>query len=227
MRKHAIKSTRPQLSSSPLSTALHLVSALTGAQLNNLHDFARRRLSSVSGVPHLKRGLARLSADDLFNTAVEQVLLADVVPGKGRRLRPRNRHSPKAFLNYLRGIIDSLISNTATCVETLTPHLRVGNPEFEPDTVDVPDPVDYVSLLAHRDLQQEFFRRFEPILKRQPALRPVVEHWQRHFLDSDQIAGPDFDAKLTYRVRQHARSILRGMGFELPGRTIQAPELFR
>jgi hypothetical protein len=94
----------------------------------------------------------------------------------------------------------------------------LGDPETEPGTVEVPEPLDFARLVELRDLKRELFARLELVLQNEPALTPVIRHWSEIFYVADRIAGPEFDPNLVYRVRQHSRRIFRELAGEIePG----------
>ena len=164
------------------------------------------------------RSLARKSPDDVVQNALEKTLMGDSHPKEGRKLSVKDRQCMDNFLEFVRGIINSDISNTVRSTEVSIPHDVMGDPETEPSTVDVPDPVELEKLLELQDFQRELFARLELVLQNEPELEPVIRFWSEHFYGTDRIAGPKFDQHRVFRVRQHARRICRELAQEIePG----------
>jgi hypothetical protein len=213
-KKSACKTSGPHPTGSSLPTALQLVSALTEEQHQTLKGFAAKRMRRLRAAPGMERCLGGKSPEELVHDAFEKVLQGDSHPRKGRKLSAKNRQSTDAFIDCVRGIINSDLSNLVRSFEVSVPHVPLGDPEAEPDTVELSDPGNFVRQLEQRDTQRELFVRLEQLLQNEPALEPIIRHWHEHYQVSDRIAGPEFDVNLVYRVRQHAQRILHELAKE-------------
>ena len=198
MQKYACNN-GPHQTSSPLPTALQLVSALTEEQHQQLTDFASKRMRRLAGVPGMDRFLAGMEPDDLVHAALEKLLQGDAHPKQGRRLSAKNRRSPEAFILCVMGIINSDLSNATHSLEASFSHLPLGDAETEPGAVEVSEPIDLVQLLERRDGKRELFARLRQ--RAEPELQPIIEYWEPNYLTDDCIARGQFDRRLVYRVR--------------------------
>lgn len=210
------KNYEPQEPGKSLPTALELVTALTEEQHQHLRNFAAKRMRRLlDWWPVLSRCLARKSPDDIVHDALVKILLGESQPGRGRKLKVKNRESTDAFVHYVRAIINSELSNTIRSFEACSPQVSLSDPETEAGAVEMPEPLNFVAQVERHDLQRELFTRLELVLQKEPALAPVIRHWQEHFQVADRIGGPEFDRNLVHRVRQHAQRICRELAREI------------
>jgi len=171
----------------------------------------RRLLDS----PVPPRCVARKSPDDIVHDALEKILLGESQPGRGRKLKAKHRESMDAFVQSVRAIINSNLSNTIRSFEARCPHVSLGDTDTEAGTAKMPEPLNFAGQMERHDLQRELFSRLELVVQKEPALAPVIRHWQENFHVADRIAGPEFDINLVYRVRQHAQRICRDLAREI------------
>lgn len=198
-----------------LPTALELISALTEAQYQQLHRFAAKRLQRLAGSPGRQRLRGMLSSGDLVNQAIEKVLLGDQHPGKGRALSARNRQSLGAFLACLTGIINSDLSTLVNSAEARCEHLPMPPEGEAPLTTLDTDRSDPLVNLERQDLKEELFLRLHQETQDRPELRPIIDHWETHYLEDHRIARRDFDRRQVWRLRQMARAILAELAREV------------
>jgi hypothetical protein len=183
------------------------VAALTEAQYQHLRAFAAKRLRRLQGRQDLAQFWTGKIPEDLVHDAIQKVLLGDTHPKKGRRLSPKNRQTPQAFMECIMGIVNSELSH-AVQAGLRFPRISCGDLEHDVSPLAVPEWSDTAGLAERRDIKSELFTRLDVIAQAQPSLKPVIRHWSAHFHETDRIAGPEFDQNLVHRVRQHARRIM-------------------
>ena len=206
--------------SSQLPSVETLVAALTPEQLQQIHSFTDRKLQRALRRPGMDRLLAGKIPQDFVNAVIAKFLTWESGLGRGRQLPESARRNSEVFVRWFMGAISSEITNLAASTEAARKHLTVaGNDEDESVSIDLIEPLDFMRLLERRDLQRVLFARLNKIVLTEPALGPVIRHWEEHFEFSDRIGGPEFDHNLVDRVRQHARSILRTLARELPAQS--------
>jgi len=207
------------------TTVAELVAQLTEAQRQQLHEFAAKRLRRVAVTSQLQECLAGRTAADLVHEALRLVMLGDRHPNKGRCVRVEHRQSTEAFVRCLCGVINSLLSNLVTSAEAACRHVPADHCEM--DLMDTIEASDLFGELSRRDLQRSLFARLYAVTTKEPELLPVIEQWERVFLESDRIVqdGHQFAAHLIYRVRQHARAILLELAREVHPQSLDGREL--
>ncbi|MCX6929106.1 MAG: hypothetical protein NT154_38705, partial [Verrucomicrobia bacterium] len=171
------------------------------------------------------RLFAIMSPEDIVAEARRKVLSGERNVPVRHLLPPNPGGSIQAFLLGLKGVINSEIYNLANLAEGAIPHhsLDQENPERGP--VELPDPWDSSRALARRDLQRALFARLRRIAQREPELLPVIDYWEPRFLETDRIAGSEFDQNLVYRVRQHARRVLWELAKEAEPHALDGREM--
>jgi hypothetical protein len=214
----------PHESGSSLPTALQMVAALTEEQHHQLHEFAVKRMRRLRNMSEFVNFTAGKSPMDFVHEALHKLLLGDSHPKKGRRLSAKNRSSSDAFLRCVMGIINSDLSN-AVRDACRFPYVPAHDSDFEVGMVNGQEWSDTTGQTERRDLQRELFARLEPVLQTEPALAPVIRYWSDHFQESDRIGGPGMDPNLVYRVRQHARRILRELAEDLQAGPVRGREI--
>lgn len=197
-----------------LPKADQLVARLSKSDYAELEAFARKRLASAAASPPLQRYLVQTSPLELVDQVIVKVLLGDCGGKVGRTLKPRNRRSEKAFMECLKGMLCSELSNLVTSAEARYEHLPVGEHADDPLVVDPPDRIDQEEALARRDLQQVVFARLYARAAQNPELLPIIQRWEEAFLADDRIPQADCSRKLVWRVRSLARGILRQLAQE-------------
>ena len=197
-------------------SAAQLLEAITPKQEQQLTNFARRRLSRINGGERLRQFFCSLSPEDLVQDAKYKVLLGEEVPGAGRRLKARNRVSVEAFINCLRGIIESDLSSLLKAANRRSQeHLPVGDTESEPGMVDPRDPLDQADEIARRDLRRVVFARLRENLAAEPGLLPRMLQWEEGFLEDDRVAADALDRKPAQRLRELVRPICKELSSEV------------
>jgi hypothetical protein len=86
------------------------VAAITQQQLDRLLQIARRRIERLTQSPAVQRMVGQRQPIDFVHDAIMLVLVGEEKPGLGRHTHRRHLDSSKAFLNFLQGIVHSLIS---------------------------------------------------------------------------------------------------------------------
>ena len=191
----------------PTNSVTQLIHGLTEIQHRELRHFAERRLTRLrnKGGPAVQV-LSLTTAEDLVHQAITSILLGELDSERGRRLSAKARQDAVSLLWPLMSIMNSDLQNLVSRMEV---SLRQEADQSGQDPWrDIMDPVDHELLVQRRDLQNVLFERLRQVLPQEPALGQVIDHWEKHFLESDRIAGPDFDENLVRRVRRHARRIL-------------------
>jgi len=92
------------------STVSAAVAAITQQQLDRLLQIARRRIERLTQSPAVQRMVGQRQPIDFVHDAIMLVLVGEEKPGLGRHTHRRHLDSSKAFLNFLQGIVHSLIS---------------------------------------------------------------------------------------------------------------------
>jgi len=203
-----------------------MVAALSPKQLQQIHSFADRKLQHAMGRPGMDRLLAGKIPEDLVNAVIAKFLVFELEPGHGRLVPASARRNTEAFMCWLMGAISSEITNLAASSEAARKHLPVaGSEEDKGAAFELVEQLDFMKLLERRDLQRVMFARLNQITLNEPALAPVVRHWEEHFEFSNRIGGPEFNHNLVERVRQHARSILKSLARELPAESPTGMEM--
>jgi hypothetical protein len=210
MQQNACHPNGPQRNASPSPTALALVSALTEKQHQQLRDFAAARMRKFDGSAGMDRFLGSRKAEDLVHAALEKVLAGEADPKNGRRLSHKNRRSAQAFLDCLKGIINSLLSNARRRSETRILHLPFGCGAIEDGAVTVADPSSQDKHLELRDTQRVLLARLRQIAE--PEMLPLLDDWEAN---GDFIAPEGFDRRLVYRARVLTQQVLTDMAREL------------
>jgi len=196
-------------------TVSDLLAALSTEQFNKLIGFARLRLRAVTRSLELRGCLASTDPEDLVAEAFLKLKLGEDNPSLGRHLKARNRTSTEAFLESVRGIINSDLDHLVQEAKARYLHLPVGDVDNEPGAVDPAAPEDTYQLLSRRDLQQVLFAKLYQSIRNQPALLGIVRDWEVRFLDDDHIGAEGQNASMVHRVRQFAREILAELAVEL------------
>lgn len=211
MLKSACLAVGPQLEShGVLPSALDLLTALSTEQWEQLTAFARRRLVRVRITPARQQHLAGLTGEDLIGEVVAKVLLGDRHPRKGRPLRPQHRVGAEALLNRLRGDINSELSNRLAKADTRGEHLSLSN-----ETAVAVASSHPARELARRELQAALFARLRELTRTEAVLQPLIDHWERHFLEADRIGDAGQNRNHTHRLRRHAQRVLRELAEEM------------
>ena len=171
---------------------------LTMADCAELTDFAECRLVAGHATPTL--------GDDMTHRALEQVLLGLETDQGGRRPRLVDLKDKPAFLNYLRGVISSLIFG-------MTSKKGYGaNCTLRDDDV-IAKPQHDGGLSAKdaelNDLRDQLFSRLRA--RAPKRLFPTIDAWETVFTQSDRIPAPG-QRSYVQEIRTLVREVLSEIG---------------
>jgi hypothetical protein len=165
---------------------------ITDADIAALSEFAERRLVEL-GVPPS-------CGEDVTQRALHAVLYGMEKDRGGRKPRLVDVNDKTAFLNYLRGIVSSLLySMTRTRGFRTTQQWDDSGPS--PDA-GRPSPANEAGL---RDLGEQLFRRLRARAPRR--LFPTINAWEAVFLSSDRIPARGH-RKYVREVKKLAQEVL-------------------
>jgi hypothetical protein len=156
----------------------------------------------------LKLRLAHLETD-LAKDIVQRSLLLPAVgtvrPGMGRHPRPDDVAGRAEFLNYLHGIISSLVDGERNLVERRYLHVNWVE-EMSADLLDgrCSDAAGFTAL-AFADLLEEFDRRL--VQQAKPHLRRPLTAWRGQRFDCEQIPLAGAHRRLRSDLQRLARKI--------------------
>jgi hypothetical protein len=187
-------------------SAKELAAALSTQQWHDLEAFAAKRLSRAATNPPRQRALAQFTEQSLINTAVEKFLLGDCGHPEGRYLAPSQRVSTATFMNAVRGVINSLISDGCRSAEYELEWVAVGN-EGEPDHHEPRDPFDAAEGFSVRDLEQQLFAELAARAGDDPDQLAAIEALRADCVTGHRRGngGPDTETKR--QVRRQARHV--------------------
>lgn len=170
---------------------------ITDADTNALTQFAESRLAAD--------GASRSYGEDAVQRAFQVVLRGLETDQGGRRPRLVDINDKPAFLNYMRGVISSVVYKM-----TRSRGFQVGQ-ECMADNTNSPDlegrsPAQQAEL---KDLSAQLFPRLRARAPRH--LLPTIDAWERVFLESDRI--PPLGRRAHVReVRDLAQQVLTEIG---------------
>jgi len=174
------------------TTALACLNALTADERNQLVFFAQRRLAFF--------GLPTELSEDLYQQSTIGVI------GGTRHPREQDLASQEAFLNYMRGIINSVAEGWSRRECSVTKEYRSNHCSLDviQDMVAKPD----ADPQGFKDLRETLFRRLR---EEAPArLLPTIDAWEQ--CPDDRIPCVT-GRKHVYLVRQLAQKIARKLEF--------------
>jgi len=155
---------------------------LTNTDLNNLTDFAERRMGRMPRT--------RISAEDVVQKALQGILRGTKKGESGRRPKKAELSSKEHFLHYIRSAINSVIEATQRKLElrfdhqSIHPTKSADEPQTQVVLQALSDPDQDVSLV---DLKRELFLRLR---KQAPAkLFSTINEWEKTFFWEKQVPG--------------------------------------
>jgi len=170
---------------------------ITESDRANLTRFAERRLAAAGAPPSC--------GEDITQRAFHAVLIGVETDEGGRKPRLVDLSNKPAFLNYMRGIISSL-------VYAMT-HKRMfhrGHNEWD-DNIAAPNSDSHspANQAALRELADKLFPQLR--LNAPGRLLPTIAAWESVFLESDRIPAPGH-RKYVREVRELAQKVLPELG---------------
>ena len=171
---------------------------ITEADCADLTDFAERRLVAAGAPPSC--------GEDVTHRAFHAVLMGLETDQGGRKPRLVDINDKPAFLNYLRGIISSLVY----AMTRKRRHYHVKHEKWD-DNIAVPNAVAHspAKEAALRDLGEQLFPRLRSQAPRR--LLPTIAAWESVFLESDRIPARGH-RKYVREVRDLAKRVLTELG---------------
>lgn len=174
--------------------------ARIGPDMGALLAFARARCAKV--------GLPAQASEDLVAEAIASVVRGTGTGGLGRKPRRADLLTRAAWLNYLRGAINSRMS---LCSRR---YHRAGNIGEHPGSGPVADQRCGAQHLQLRDLRVVLFARLRVLAP--VRLLPTIDQWEKVFLWSDRIPRVR-SHKHVREVRRLARRVLQEIGWDPRG----------
>ncbi len=170
----------------------------TKADSADLTEFAECRL--------VVNGISPTNGEDLTQRAIQLVLQGLEMDKGGRRPRLVDVTDKPAFLNYLRGIISSLVYGMTRKSGFGTRCIRLE----DVDTAEAPhDNGASVRDVELGDLRDQLFPRLRA---RAPArLHPTINAWEAVFTQTDRIPAP-VQRRHAREVQDLARKVLTELG---------------
>ena len=196
------KTSAPQIGLS----ARDLAAALTTQQWHELETFAAKRLGRAATNPPRQRALAQFTERSLINTAVEKFLLGDCGDPQGRYLSPSQRVSTVTFMNAVRGVINSLISDGCRSAEYELDWIAIGN-EGEPGHHEPRDPYDAAEALSVRDLERQLFNELAAHAENDPEQQAAIAALRDDCATGHRRGSAGLNAETKRQVRRQAREV--------------------
>ena len=170
---------------------------ITEADCASLTEFAECRLVAAGGPPAW--------GEDVTQRAFQKVLIGVETDQGGRKPRLVDINDKPAFLNYMRGVISSLVYSM-----TRKRRFHVGNEQWD-DNIASPeaDPDSPANQAGLRDLGELLFPRLRSRAPRR--LLPTIAAWESVFLESDRIPARGH-RKYVREVRDLTQKVLLELG---------------
>ncbi len=170
---------------------------ITEADCADLTEFAECRLVAVGAPPSC--------GEDVTQRAFHAVLVGLETDQGGRKPRLVDINDKPAFLNYMRGVISSLVYAV-----TRKRRFHAGYETWEQNTsVQDSERDSPAQPAAFQDLGQQLFPRLK---SRAPGrLLPTIQAWESVFLHSDRIPAKGH-RKYVREVRDLAKTVLEELG---------------
>jgi len=170
---------------------------ITEADCASLTEFAECRLATVGAPPAW--------GEDVTQRAFQNILIGMETDQGGRKPRLMDLNDKPAFLNYMRGVISSLVYSM-----TRKRRFHVGNEQWDDNIasgeVRGASPANQVAL---RDFGEQLFPRLRSRAPRR--LLPTIAAWEAVFLESDRIPARGH-RKYVREVRDLAQTVLEELG---------------
>jgi hypothetical protein len=170
---------------------------ITEADTNALTQFAECRLVAVGAPPSC--------GEDVTQRAFAALLMGLETDQGGRRPRLVDINDKPAFLNYMRGIISSLVYSM-TRTTWFRVEAQIAGRESDLPDLDQQTPAQHAEL---RDLGEKLFPRLRA--RAPKRLLPTIEAWKAVFLESDRIPVQG-QRKYAHEIRILARKIVTEIG---------------
>jgi hypothetical protein len=187
-------------------SAKELAAALTPQQWLDLESFAIKRLHRAASNPARQRALAQFTERSLINTAIEKFLLGDCGHPGGRYLSPPQRVSTATFMNAVRGVINSLISDGCRTAEYELDWVAIGN-DGEPDHCEPSDPRDAAEALSVRDLERQLFAELAAHASKDPDQQAAVNELRDDCVTGHRRGSGGSNTETKRQVRRRARAV--------------------
>ncbi len=142
----------------------------------------------------------------MINTAVEKFLLGDCGHPGGRYLSPPQRVSTDTFMNAVRGVINSLISDGCRSAEYELDWVTIGN-EGEPDHHEPRDPGDAAEALSVRDLERQLFAALAAHAGNDPDQQAAISELRDDCVTGLRRDNGGSNTEIERQVRRHAREV--------------------
>ena len=170
---------------------------ITRADCADLTDFAECRLVAAGAPP--------ACGEDVTQRAFHAVLIGLETDQGGRKPRLVDINDKPAFMNYMRGVISSLVY-----AMTRKRRIQVGHATWD-DNIGLPDagPHSPANEAGLRDLGAQLFPRLRSRAPRR--LLPTIAAWESVFLESDRIPARGH-RKYVREVRDLAKKVLTELG---------------
>jgi hypothetical protein len=184
----------------------HRMENLTNEDLVGLAAYAKRRL--------LRVGMDGCLAEDIAQDALQAILVGLGTPTDGRHPRSIDVASHSAFIDYIGGVINSLVSyeRAKRIYQFLHEPIRTESDQEEDlaPAMELRSSVSVASEVSWNDFQHTFFTRLRP--RAALAIQPILIDWQEVWQWSSQIPVPIPQRRLRRDVKRLAKEVLNELG---------------
>lgn len=187
-------------------SAIELATAVTNHQWHDLERFASRRLRRAASTPARQRALGQFTGCSLINTALEKFGLGDCGHPNGRYLSSRQRNNAYAFLDALRGAINSILSDACRTSECAHDWLPIGN-EREPGHHEPRDGIDVEESLSVRDLERQLFNELAARAGDDPEQLAAIAALRDDCVTGHRRGSDGLNAEAKRQARREAREV--------------------
>lgn len=194
-RPEQVNGATRETSSNGRERSLELLQSLTQQEWTALAVFARCRL--------LRIGLNPSQAEDMVQDAVLAILKGARSASEGRHPRDADLAGRGTFLDYLRGVIASLVESARR--NGWGGHFTDDFEEITRGTQSLPD--EEVMRLEFRDLHRQFFTNLGG--QSPPRLCGLIDAWREQGEDCDQIPLLGRHRRCRAELRKLARNVLK------------------
>ena len=185
----------------------HRLEQLTRSDRASLVAYAQRRLSRVGLDPDL--------AEDMTQDAFQAILLGLETQVSGRHPRTMDVESRESFIDYLGGVVNSLVAYERGKRRYRFEHEPIGLPKPDEDDdaqlrfeIQSADQVEREA--GWNDLQAAFFARLKPRAFQQ--LQPILADWETEWRGASKIPVPIPQRRFRRTVRRLAKEVLEELG---------------
>lgn len=180
--------------------------SLTPEDLASLAAYAHRRLQRI--------GMDGSLAEDIAQDALQAIMVGLYTPIDGRHPRPCDVASHGAFVEYLGGVVNSMVAyERSKRIHQFTHEPLVTDPghdEHKSHFAELRSDESVVADVCWNDLQDVFFARIRP--RAVFPIQPILIDWERVWQWSSQIPVPIPQRRFRRHVKRLAQEVLGELG---------------